>query len=297
MRTAVRVANERDADLVLVHSWYLPPTAFTGDYVYGADFIQQFSDDALRGLEAAVAEAGKLGARHVTSKLLTGVPWQQIVEAAQHEPGLDLIVIGTHGRTGISRVLLGSVAEMVVRHAPCPVLTVRLDNDPAPFAHVLCPVDISRPAREAMNLAAELAQPGRRGITLLHVLERPVSFARKLPAPDFHRGLDARSAALLDQWTTDLRAKMTVPVTQMTRFGQPAAQVLALLDEDHTFDLVVMGSHGHTGIARVLLGSVAEEVVGHARCPVLVTHSGNPAHSDQRRDIIRRDTQSPSRTP
>ncbi len=273
MRTAVRLANERDAELVLVHVWYLPPTVFAGEQLYAADFVQQLSDDAERSLEAAVAEAGRLGARHVTSKLLTGPPSQQIVDAARGEGGPWLIVIGTHGRTGLARVMLGSVAEQVVRHAPCPVLTVRPDNEPAPFAHVLCPIDLSKPAHDAMEVAGELAQAGGAGITLLHVLELPVSYAGKLPVPDLHRDLDARSAALMDRWTAALKAKVTVPVTQLTRIGRPGAQILALLDDDHTFDLVVIGSHGHAGVARLLLGSVAEKVVRHARCPVLVVHS------------------------
>lgn len=279
MRTAVRLAIEHDAELVLAHSWFLPPATFAGEYVYAADIVQQLSDDAKHCLEAAVAEAGKLGVRHVTSRLLSGVPWQQIIDAARREPDLGLIVIGTHGRTGLTRVLLGSVAELVVRHAPCPVLTVRPHNEPAPFGHVLCPVDLSRPARDAIHLAAEFAQPSGAGITLLHVLELPVSYSGKLPVPDFHRDLDARSAALLDRWTTDLKAKVSVPVTQLTRIGRPGAQILAVLEDDHTFDLVVMGSHGHTGIARMLLGSVAEKVVRHARCPVLVGHgtSAEPA--------------------
>ena len=161
---------------------------------------------------------------------------------------------------------------MVVRHAPCPVLTVRPANEPAPYKHVLCPVDLSASAHDAMNLAAELVQPGGAGITLLHVLELPVSYSGKLPTPDLHRDLDARSAAVLDRWVAELQAKVSVPVTQLTRIGRPGAQVLALLDDDRTFDLVVMGSRGHTGVARMLLGSVAEKVVRHARCPVLVCH-------------------------
>jgi nucleotide-binding universal stress UspA family protein len=281
MRIAVRLANERDVELMLLHSWYLPPVAFAGEYMYPADVVQQLSDDARRGLEIAVAEARRLGARRVASKLLTGMPWQQIVDAAR-ESAFALIVIGTHGRSGLTRVLLGSVAEMVVRHAPCPVLTVRPDSQPASFAHVLCPVDLSKPARDAVDIAADLAQPGGAGITLLHVLELPVSFAGEIRTPDFHRDLDARSAALLDQWTTDLKAKVKVPVTQLTRVGRPGAQVLALLDDDRTFDLVVMGSQGHTGISRLLLGSVAEKVVRHARCPVLVAHGRNAVHPDQR---------------
>jgi nucleotide-binding universal stress UspA family protein len=274
MRVAVRLAIERDAELVLVHSWYLPPVAFAGEYTYPPEIVQQLSDDAERGLEANVGEANKLGARRVSSQLLAGAPWQQIVDAARRDPRIDLIVIGTHGRSGLSRVLLGSVAEMVVRHARCAVLTVRLDGQPAPFAHVLCPVDLSKPARHAMDLAAELARSGGAGITLLHVLELPVAFSGELRNPDFHRDLDARSATLLDRWTAELKARVDVPVTQVTRIGRPGVQILALLDDDRTFDLVVMGSHGYTGVSRMLLGSVAEKVTRHARCPVLVAHGG-----------------------
>jgi nucleotide-binding universal stress UspA family protein len=274
MRTAVRLANQHDAELMLMHSWHIPTAAFAGDYGYAGDVVQTMVEDAQRALDNAVGEARTLGARRVTSRMLNGLPWQQIVEAAQHEPGLGLIVIGTHGRTGISRVLMGSVAELVVRHAPCPVLTVRPGNEPAPYTHVLCPIDLSRPARDAIHLAAELVTPGGGGITLLHVLELPVSYNSELPAPDFHRDLDARSAALLDRWTADLKAKVSVPVTQVTRTGRPGAQILEQLEHDRAFDLVVMGSHGHTGIERMLLGSVAEKVVRHARCPVLVAHGG-----------------------
>ncbi len=281
MRVAVRLANERNAELVLVHSWYLPPVAFAGEFTYPPEVVQQLSDEAERGLEAAVAEAGKLGARHVTSRLLAGPPWQQIVDLAKHDPAIGLIVIGTHGRSGLARVVLGSVTELVVRHAPCPVLTVRPETQPRPFSHVLYPVDLSKPAHDAMSLAAELAQPGGAGITLLHVLERPASSGDDLD-PDFHRELDARAAALLDRWTAELRTKVDAPVTQLTRIGRPGAQILALLDEDPTFDLVVMGSHGHTGASRLLLGSVAEKVVRHARCLVLVAHSSNSATPAQR---------------
>jgi nucleotide-binding universal stress UspA family protein len=277
MRTAVRIANEHDAELVLLHAWHVPAATSAGDYAYASDIVQTMSEDAQHALENAVGEARKLGARRVTSKMLSGPPWQQIVEAAQRETSLGLIVIGTHGRTGLSRVLMGSVAELVVRHAPCPVLTIRPANEPTPYTHVLCPVDLSKPAREAMNLAAELVKPGSTDITLLHVLELPVSYSGDLLIPDFHRDLDARSAELLDRWTAELKTKVSAPVMQMTRIGRPGAQILAHLEQDRTFDLVVMGSHGHTGIERMLLGSVAEKVVRHARCPVLVAHGAKSA--------------------
>lgn len=270
MRVAVRLANEHGAELLLVHAWYLPPTAFAGEYMYSGALVQQVSDEAQRGLADAVAEAAKLGARHVTSKLLSGTAWQQIVEAAQSDAVCDLIVIGTRGRTGLARVLLGSVAELVVRHAPCSVLAVHPGDQDDAFRHVLCPTDFSVSSRAAMDLGAALVQPGGAGVTLLHVLELPVRYAGELHIPEIYRDLDARASAVLDTWTADLAAETTVPVSQRMRIGYPGAQVLAAIDDDRTIDLVAMGSHGRTGIARMLLGSVAEKVVRHARCPVLV---------------------------
>ena len=271
MAAAVRLANERDAELVLFHAWHLPPTAMAlaGELRYSADLIQQLSDDAQRGLEAAVADAAKLGAKRISSKLGTGVPWHQIVDTAAADPTFDLIVIGAHGRTGLSRVLLGSVAELVVRHAPCPVLTVR--GESKSFSHVLCPVDFSPWSRAAVDLAAEMVRPGGPGITLLHVLELPVAFGELQPM-ELYRDLDRRATALLERWAKELTAKVAVPVRQQLRAGYVGAQVLAALDHDPTFDVVVMGSHGRTGIKRLALGSIAEKVVRHAHCPVLVTH-------------------------
>jgi nucleotide-binding universal stress UspA family protein len=268
---AIGLANERDAELVLFHSWYLPPSpmVFASAIAYPPDLVQQLRDDAQRGLEAAVADAAKLGARRISSKLGTGVPWQQIVDTVAADPTFDLIVIGSHGRTGLARVMLGSVAELVVRHAPCPVLTVR--GESRSFGHVLCPVDFSPWSRVAVDLAAELVHPGGAGITLLHVLESPVAFGELRPL-ELYRDLDRHATELLERWAKELTAKVTVPVRQQRRAGHAGPQLLAALDGDPTFDLVVMGSHGRTGIKRLALGSIAEKIVRHAHCPVLVAH-------------------------
>jgi nucleotide-binding universal stress UspA family protein len=268
MRVAVRLANEHGAELVLLHTWHVPPMAFSGESMLSAEIIQEMRDDAQRGLDAAFHAAAVLGAKRATAKLATGVPWDTITETA--EAGFELIVIGTHGRTGLPRFLLGSVAEKVVRHAPCSVLTVRHDGNLQPFRHVLCPVDFSASSRQAMELAAELVAPGGAGITLLHVLELPIAFSGEPRLPELYRDLDKRSADLLDEWTTQLRTKTSVPVTARSRIGGAGGETLAVIDDDRTFDLVVMGSHGRSGIARALLGSAAEKVVRHARCPVVV---------------------------
>jgi nucleotide-binding universal stress UspA family protein len=269
LAVAVRLASEADAELVLAHVWYVPAAMFPVEHPLPVQIVQQLNDDAQRALDLAVRDASALGAKRLTSTLLTGIPWSAIVDLPD-DPEFDLVVIGTHGRTGLARILLGSVAEKVVRHAPCSVLVVRPDGEVRPFTHALCPIDFSGDARQALDLAAELVRPGGAGITLLHVIEAPVAYSGELPDPGIVRDLDRRSAEALEQWAAELRGKVSVPVAVQCRLGWAGAETLAAIDHDPTIDLVVMGSHGRTGIKRVLLGSVAEKVVRHARCPVLV---------------------------
>jgi nucleotide-binding universal stress UspA family protein len=265
--TATRLSVESGAELVLFHAWYVPATAYSLEATMPLDISEQVVADARRGLDDAVETARRAGATHVQNKLVGGVPWTEIVTELEHER-YDLCVIGTHGRTGLSRILLGSVAEKVVRHAPCPVLVVRPENPPTPFSHVLIPTDFSESAARALDLASRLVQPD--GVaTLLHVIELPVAFAGEVTT-SFTRDLDKRSAMALEHAVGTLRAKTRATVKTRSSIGAPGAQTLAELEADPTIDLVVMGSHGRTGIKRALMGSVAEKVVRHARCPVLV---------------------------
>ncbi|HEX8106671.1 MAG TPA: universal stress protein [Kofleriaceae bacterium] len=273
MLLAIRLANEAAAELVLAHVWYVPPLVYAEEPPFPADTLQAMIDDERRGLAAAAAEASRLGARSVTTKFLMGVPWAELVEMLQGDAAFGLVVMGTHGRTGLDRVLLGSVAEKVVRHAPCPVLTVPARGQVSEFRRVLCPVDFSESSRRAVALAAELVAGGGSGITLLHSIEVPVSYSGEPRVEGFAEALDKRGTDLLEDWARDLRTRVSVPVTTRSRIGSPGAQILAILDDDRIFDLVVMGSHGRTGLRRALLGSVAEKVVRHAGCPVVVART------------------------
>lgn len=273
LQVAVRMAREADAELVLVHAWYLPAGTFGADYPIPADLFQEIVNDEQRGLAAATGDATRLGAPRVTSRLLHGVPWDQIVQATRDDPAIDLIVMGTHGRSGVARVLLGSVAEQVIRHAPCSVLAARAPGGLQPFRKVLCPIDFSDDSRRALERAAELAAPGGAGITLLHVIEPAITFSNLPMADNNLQSVDRRATHELARWASELESKVSVPVTAEIRIGRPGVQTLGVLDADPTFDLVVMGSHGRTGIRRVLLGSVAEQVLRHAACPVLVVRA------------------------
>jgi nucleotide-binding universal stress UspA family protein len=273
VRVAVRVATHTGAELVLAHVWHPPLFAFAGGDPFPAEAIQQVVKEKERGLAAATNEAIKLGAPRVTSRFLSGAPWDQLVELLRGDEAFDLVVMGSHGRTGITRVLLGSVTEKVVRHAPCSVLATRAPGDATSFAHILCPIDFSDSSRHAVERAAQFAAPTGAGITLLNVIELPVTYTGETFGVDFLQGIEQRSAGLLEEWASDLRSKVAVPVATEIKIGSPGMQTLAFLDHDPTFDLVVIGSHGRTGLGRVLLGSVAEMIVRHAACPVFVART------------------------
>jgi nucleotide-binding universal stress UspA family protein len=275
LRTAARIAAASDAELVIANVWYLPSAAYAGEAPVPSDAVQFLTDDSERGLAHAARAASDLGARRVTTTMLTGIPWDQLVALLRGDAAFDLVVMGTHGRTGLARILLGSVTEQVVRHAPCPVLTVRDRGDTGTYRHVLCPVDFSDSARQAVDLAARVATAGGAGITLLHVLELPVAYSGEPKIAGFAGDLDRQAAAMLERWTVELQAKVPVPVTARSRVGRPGAQILTALDDDPSFDLVITGSHGRTGLRRLLLGSVAEQVIRHAACPVLVARTRN----------------------
>lgn len=126
LELALTMAGAFDAKITLLHVWELPIYPYM-DFMLNSAVISEVEDAARQGLARALEELRKSlpGAQ---SKLKTGVPWEGILEAAS-ELGADLIVMGTHGRHGLSRLTLGSVAERVVRLSPVPVLTV---HAPAP---------------------------------------------------------------------------------------------------------------------------------------------------------------------
>ncbi len=263
LEQAVRLAKEHGAELVVAHAWYLPPT--TIDYTLSPETLDAIREDAARGLEDAVTRARGLGANKPAGLLLEGVPWTRIAEAAE---GYDLVVVGTHGRTGLTHVLLGSVAEKIVRHAHCSVLVVPQGGPLRTFKKVVCPVDFSEPSKVALRRACELVVPDGGTLTVVHVIELPVAYRGQIPL-DFAGEIDRLAREKLDEWVAEAGKWTKATVTPVVRLGTPGAQVLHLIGEEPC-DLVVVGSHGRTGIKRALLGSVAEKLARHAGCPVYV---------------------------
>lgn len=121
---AAQLARESGGALVIAHVCDPRPWA-TGESLLSADVIQSLVDSAEAELAKWLGRAKELGVERAEMLFVTGVAWDRIVAAANDDPSIDLIVMGTHGRTGLKHVLIGSVAEKTLRHAPCPVLVVR----------------------------------------------------------------------------------------------------------------------------------------------------------------------------
>jgi nucleotide-binding universal stress UspA family protein len=192
------------------------------------------------------------------------------------EEGIDLIAMGTHGRKGASRILLGSVAEDVVRRAQQPVLTVRGKEKgrtptPGSMDRILVPVDFSDYSREALRHAYEWAKLYGAQIDLLHVVVEDLH-------PAFYQGgvtsiydvepdLDDKVKAKLDDFAEAVLGS-TGNVETHVRTGSAPSAITDFVEEEEV-DLVSLSTHGRTGMERFFLGSVAEKVVRHVSCPVL----------------------------
>jgi nucleotide-binding universal stress UspA family protein len=185
-------------------------------------------------------------------------------------------VTGTHGHKGLDHLLLGSVAERVIRHAPCSVLTVRRGLDVERFpAHLLVCTDFSAAAEPALDEAAFLARRFAARVTLCHVYDQAPSPLRR-QAREL-RGLDDLDvAAALRQALERLGERFDGEVHHAILSGDDPAQVIAEQAGTSDADLVVVATHGRTGLSRMIIGSVAEKVARLAGRAVWIART--PAH-------------------
>ena len=189
----------------------------------------------------------------------------------------DLIVMGTHGRSGFSRFVGGSVTEKVLRRAPCPVLTIPphapASADAPIFTRILCPVDFSPASQQALGFALDLARQSNGTITVLSVVEwlSESGLGTEVAADpsDFVQHLVRDAAHHLHQLVA--REPQTwCEIEEVVTSGRAHREILRVASERGS-DLIVMGAHGH-GRGLAFLGSTTPSVVRAAECPVLVVH-------------------------
>ena len=268
LATAAELARQHDAT---VHVLTVVDSRFLGKATEIDDAEATASAD-LAEFTAAVDTEGL----SVTTSVRHGIPDEEIrTYATDHDA--DLVVMGTHGRTGVRRYVLGSVAEKVVRLSDVPVLTVHGTDGGADvsFENILVPTDGSEGARAAARPAAAVAMPTDATVHALSVVD-----VRSM-------GVDVRSDLILDELQhvaqdavgtieDDLATEGVGSIRTEIVHGVPYQAIQAYV-EDNDVDLVVMGTHGRTGLERYLLGSVTEKLVRTAPVPVLTVRAPEEA--------------------
>jgi len=184
----------------------------------------------------------------------------------------DLIVMGTHGRSGMSRWLLGSVTQKVIRNAPCPVIAVR---DERPLKNILITLDQTTLSEQALDPGFAVAGALNARVHLLTIIENAASSPEggewAAAEPKSHTTLGEELFAQEEAYLHDLeiRYQTTQPVKTAVRTGKPQHAILAYAAEQN-IDLIVMATHNRAGVKRWLYKSVTEQVMNGSQCSMLI---------------------------
>jgi nucleotide-binding universal stress UspA family protein len=303
IKTACKLARRFGASIHLAHVRHLN---YAADFVVAAPPVVPFSFMGEQNGEGSVlkelqAMARECGLSCPSCHVLTGAPpFDEICRIAQTIPA-DLIVMPTHGRTGLKHVFLGSTAERIVQHAPCPVLVTRgtgvQSNNGSRFRieTALVPVDFSSCSREGLRYAIAFAKEFGAKIILVHATYLGYIYSTEGTAIYDVPGLQKRARETAERKMRELvRSVNFGDVRYETAFteGSPVLDICAFA-KDHDVDLIITSTHGLTGFRHVLIGSIAEQVVRHALCSVLVV----PSHPHIRAANLAKSSVAKSGTP
>ena len=215
--------------------------------------------------------------------VLIGRAYEKVRDFAR-ELAADLIVLATRGQTGLARIVLGSTAERVVQFAPCPVLVARqrkqteeTERKEFEFAprNILVPVDFSQCSMAGLKYAALFARAFDAGLLLFHALFPPNPVLIDRMSANLPLDLDATrrmNAQLEMEALTQLHFLCGVTCETEIRTGYAIKKICAAIERANV-DLIITSTHGQTGLKHALIGSVAEQVVRYAHCPVMVVPS------------------------
>lgn len=279
---AVSLARRFGAELHVLHALSLhaaDPAGLEGAFPIPESMFEEWTHRAEEALSETAAPARQEGIE-VHQKLRRSIAPSAAILDYVGEEGIDLVVTGTHGRRGLRHLALGSVVEEVLRFAPCPVLAVRQREELESMAaleeprvrRILVPMDFSEHADRALAYGMELARDQAAELDLIYVVEQ-------MTYPDFYypaapsreqmlREISEQAGKRLDGRVDDFQEE-SMTVDYDVQVGRPENRIVARAEDKGT-DVIVMGSHGRSGLRRVLLGSVTEGVIRRAPCPVLV---------------------------
>jgi nucleotide-binding universal stress UspA family protein len=274
---AVAIAGRHGANLTVVYADASDEhRAASGHHAIAAELAEvaaQATAEARGELERRVAAAAAAGI-DTDGVIRAGAP-DEVIAAVAADLGAELTIVGTHGHTGVKRFFLGSVAERLIKRTPESALVVRgLPPEAGAFRRVLVATDFSDAAFAALRIAITLAAPDAR-LDVMHAWQYPIGtwgrLAERMPAfQSIRDAILGQAQAQADTLVARARAlgrEVRVDLQQ----GAAAATIHEVADKGH-HDLIAIGTHGHRGVRRFLVGSVAEAVVRHAHASVVVAH-------------------------
>lgn len=205
-----------------------------------------------------------------------GNPSEAIVEAARN---FDLIVMTTHGRTGFSRLIMGSIAEKIIRFAPVPVLVVEESSRLQPLKRILFTTDFSDHSLKAVPFARSIATAAEADLDIVHI----VSFEQFGSIPQIQSAIDTRKKQmreLVDERFDDMRDKVTTKVVETKR---SIHEKITKIAHKGDYNLIVMATIGRTGLEYLRLGSTASNVIRHVENAVFTVNPRRLKGADSER--------------
>ncbi len=268
LTTALRIAQRYNAKVTLAHVFR--PEAY---HSVAADARQRALDDAWREAQRQIMDqliAGRLtGVANEVVVAQGDSIWEALMALIQ-ERHIDMVVVGTRGRAGMAKLLMGSVAEDIFRQAPCPVMTVgpkladkRTAEGPA---RILFSTGFSGHSLAAGGYALSLAQHQQGRLILMHVVTTPTG---STAGPKLAHEAEQRLRALIPA-----DARLVQPAEFVVEFGSAADCILSVA-EKYKPDVIVLGIRQPEGFARRVRWATAYEVVRHAPCPVLTVRASD----------------------
>lgn len=195
--------------------------------------------------------------------ILPGKPAKIVLDVAEKQ-GVDLIIIGSHGHNAVTRILLGSTSESIIRHSPVPVLVTRQAPEKR-GATVLVPIDLSGVSEQAIPLALQMAEAEQTHVKLVHVVELipHISYGE-------YGQLVTEQAENQKRVLSEIGKKHGFTTEPLILEGKPSHSIVHFCEDNPEFGLVVMTTHHHKGLSHFLLGSVAETVARYIGINLLI---------------------------
>jgi nucleotide-binding universal stress UspA family protein len=206
----------------------------------------------------------------VQSFLCEGDPPTVIVDIAR-EKKADLIMLGTYGRRGLNRLLMGSVTSQVIVNSPVDVLVVKkpCTDCTGEYKSILVPFDASVYSQKALNNALNLAKINDAEITALYVIPRYEEMLGFFRTESIKKSLQREAQGILDTAKRIASGNGGISLKTEIREGRANEEIIKIAN-DMKNDLIVMGSYGYRGVDKAIIGSTAERVIMNASCPVLI---------------------------